>query len=97
MRQHIVEKLLVVIITVICGLFFRYSLDIFQGINFVNDIAIQVGVVGRGKGYENFLSFYAFLTGMIVCLIVLLFPFRSFYTKYGLNKKITFGKKKIEQ
>lgn len=95
MNQKNIEKLLVLGVIIICSLFFRYSLNIFQGINFVNDIAIQVEVVEKGKGYDNFMSFYAFLIGMIVCLIILLFPLRSFYVKYGMNKKISLGSKKL--
>jgi hypothetical protein len=36
----------------------------------------------------NFVSFYVFVIGMIFCGLILMYPWKKFYIKYGLNKKI---------
>ena len=84
-KQNIIERILTVVIAIVFIVFFRSSLDVFQGINFVQDIANEM----KSQNYvENYASFYVFLIGFVICMMVLLYPFKYLYTKYGLNKKI---------
>ena len=92
--QNMVEKFLVLIILVIFAFFFRYSLEIFQGVNYMRDIIMEMESDVDINRVDNFASFYVFLIGMIVCGLILLYPFKNFYAKYGLNKKIFLGKNK---
>jgi Na+/proline symporter len=84
--QQIVEKIstgLILIIFVSC---FGYSLNVFQGVNFMQDVIVMESKTNVNVG--NFISFYVFLIGMILCGLILMYPFKNFYAKYGLNKKI---------
>jgi uncharacterized paraquat-inducible protein A len=84
--QSMIEKILFVIISIAFGFFFEYSLGVFQGINFMQDVIIMES---RGDvNIGNFVSFYVFVIGMIFCGLILMYPYRTFYAKYGLNKKI---------
>jgi len=89
--QRVIEKILIIVITAVMLVFHQYTLDVFQGVNFIQDI---VSEITANNNVDNFLSFYIFLLGLIVCLIVLLYPLKSWYVRYGLNGKLYFDKDK---